>query len=137
MATGIQCPACGADLPPGARFCDRCGAAVARADVHDPFGPYRAEVPPQGATPPGAPAVRVPNHLVPAILATVLCCAPFGIPAIIYAARVNEKVARGDMEGARRDSRLAGNWALAALVTGLVFGIVYLVIVIAMKSASD
>ncbi|HEX3998914.1 MAG TPA: CD225/dispanin family protein [Pirellulales bacterium] len=47
---------------------------------------------------------QLPNYLVPAILSTICCCLPFGIVAIVYAAKVNGKLAAGDYEGARRSS---------------------------------
>src|SRR5438046_3002438 len=39
----------------------------------------------------------IPNYLIQAILCTILCCPPFGIPAIVFAAQVNGRVARGDI----------------------------------------
>ena len=41
------------------------------------------------------PGTTVPNYLVFAILATVFCCLPTGIPAIVYAAQVNGKLQAG------------------------------------------
>jgi interferon-induced transmembrane protein/zinc ribbon protein len=69
-----------------------------------------------GAPTPAAPAAKpavIPNYLVPAIICSVLCCWPlnmFGIPAIVYGARVNSKVALGDIEGAKESSRKAKMW---------------------------
>ncbi len=59
----------------------------------------------------------IPNHLVWAILSTLFCCMPLGIVSIVYAARVDGKRAAGDIQGAREDSRLAANWAIASAVT--------------------
>jgi hypothetical protein len=83
-------------------------------------------IPPAGAVPPGPtkPVLfvkpHVPSHLVEAILVTLLCCLPFGIVAIVYAARVDGKLAAGDHDGARHASAKAGNWCLAALICGLI-----------------
>ncbi len=62
---------------------------------------------------------HIPNNLVWAILSTLLCCLPFGVVSIVYAARVDGKRAAGDIEGARNDARLAANWAIASAVSVL------------------
>lgn len=73
---------------------------------------------------------EVPNHLVMAILVTLLCCLPLGIVAIVNAAQVNGKLAAGDFAGARRASRSAKLWSLWSLGVGLVGGILYLTVAI-------
>lgn len=65
------------------------------------------------------PPGTVPNHLVGAILATIFCCWPFGIPAIVFAARVNGLLARGDLAGATDASKKAGTWMWIAFGLGL------------------
>jgi hypothetical protein len=62
----------------------------------------------QDWTPPpaAAPAEKIPNYLVPAILSAV-CCFPLGIISIIFAAQVNSKVAQGDIPGAMDASKKA------------------------------
>lgn len=40
------------------------------------------------------------NNLVWAILSTFLCCMPFGIVSIVFAAQVDGKYAMGDYAGA-------------------------------------
>ena len=39
------------------------------------------------------------NHLVGAILATLFCCVPFGIVAIVQAAQVNSAYNSGNYDG--------------------------------------
>lgn len=94
--------------------------------------PRSAGAPPPlstGATPAvpataGAPIPEgtVPNHLVGAILSTlcssVCCCLP-GIPAIVYAAQVNGRLAAGDLEGARKASSNANVWMWIAFGIGI------------------
>jgi hypothetical protein len=63
---------------------------------------------------------RIPNYLVHAILVTLFCCVPFGIPAIIYAAQVDGKAASGDYYGAEQASRRAGFWCTLGFGVGLV-----------------
>ncbi len=60
-----------------------------------------------------------PNYLVWSILTTILCCLPFGIVSIVYAAQVNSKWVAGDYEGARLSSKNARLWAIIALSVGL------------------
>jgi hypothetical protein len=61
----------------------------------------------------------VPNYLVFAILATVLCCLPTGIAAIIFAAQVNGKLQAGDIAGAQAASRNAKIWCWVSFGLGL------------------
>lgn len=70
----------------------------------------------------------VPNNLVWAILSTLLCCLPFGVVSIVYASRVDGKRAAGDIEGARKDARLAANWAIASAVSVLAMFLVVFVL---------
>jgi hypothetical protein len=66
-----------------------------------------------------APGTTVQNYLVFAILATVFCCLPAGIPAIVYAAQVNGKLQAGDLAGAQVASSNAKMWCLISLGLGL------------------
>ncbi len=68
------------------------------------------------AQPPGP---YVQNYLVFAILTTVLCCLPAGIPAIVYAAQVNGKLQAGDIAGAQLASKNAKMWSWIAASAGL------------------
>jgi hypothetical protein len=65
------------------------------------------------------PGAGVPNYLVFAILTTVLCCLPAGIPAIVYAAQVNTKLQVGDLAGAQAASNNAKMWCWIAFGLGL------------------
>lgn len=77
-----------------------------------------------------APREYVPNHLVWAILATILCCLPLGIVSIVYAARVDGYVAAGDIAAARAASTKALNWAVAAAIIGPLLIALYFVFVV-------
>ncbi|HZH43772.1 MAG TPA: CD225/dispanin family protein [Lysobacter sp.] len=65
-------------------------------------------------------AQSIPNHLVWAIVSTILAtcfCCPvglIGIVAIVFATQVNSKLAQGDIEGARRASENAKIWCWVA-----------------------
>lgn len=67
----------------------------------------------------------VPNHLVWAILSTLLCCLPFGIVSIVYASQVDGRRMSGDVQGARELSHKAKMWAIYAAVSMPVLLIVW------------
>jgi hypothetical protein len=62
---------------------------------------------------------KIENNLVLAIVVTVLCCLPFGIVGIVYAAQVNAKALAGDIAGAEESSSKARKWSLWGLGLGL------------------
>lgn len=63
----------------------------------------------------------IPNYLIHAILVTVFCCVPCGIPAIVFASQVNTKLYSGDIEGAIHLSQRARKWCWIALWVGVVY----------------
>jgi interferon-induced transmembrane protein/zinc ribbon protein len=111
----MYCRQCGAQNEDNAWKCVQCGAELRAA-------------PAAAATP--AQPVTIPNYLWQSIVVTIFCCWPLGIPAIVYAAQVNSKVARGDIEGAQASSKNAKMWSWIAFGTGLLFGVVYLALVL-------
>ena len=96
------CTQCGTENMSGAQVCASCGNAM-------PLFPE-----------------KVPNYLTQAILVTICCCVPFGIPAIVYAAQVNSKLAAGDVAGARESSSKAKMWSWIAFGLGLAGGLAYM-----------
>lgn len=72
-----------------------------------------------------------PNYLAWAIITTILCCIPFGIVSIVYAAMVNSKWHAGDLEGAQKASKNAKIWIwvsvgfgiLSIVLTMVIFGV--------------
>lgn len=91
-------------------------------------GPTFSEPPAEGNPP--ARGGDPPSNLVWAILVTIFCCLPFGIVAIVYAARVDGLARAGDLAGARDASRKAQNWSIAAAAVGLLIGLGWLVVAI-------
>lgn len=69
-----------------------------------------------------------PNYLVWAILVTIFCCWPLGIPAIVYAAKVNGAFYEGRHEEAYRYRRLAFNWIIASLAVGVAIALFYIIL---------
>lgn len=63
--------------------------------------------------------VVISNYLAQAILVTLFCCIPFGIPAIVYSAQVNSRFATGDYAGAMEKSKKAKFWCWVSFWAGL------------------
>lgn len=66
-----------------------------------------------------------PTYLVWAIIATICCCLPSGIVAIIFSANVSSKYYARDFEGARRASRRAQWWIIISIVVGIIVNSLY------------
>lgn len=118
------CPQCGANNADTAAICVQCGRNL-QPGAPAPAAPTGVVIPPGGA-----PAASVPNYLVFAILTTVLCCLPAGIPAIVYAAQVNSKLQIGDIAGAQASSNNAKMWCWIAFGLGLAFGGLWMLVMI-------
>jgi hypothetical protein len=71
-----------------------------------------------------------PNYLVFSILTTFFCCQILGIVSIIYAAQVNSRWNAGDVAGANDASKNARLWAWIAFGSGVLFGVVTLILVV-------
>ncbi len=76
------------------------------------------------------PVPTIPNYLVQSILATVFCCLPLGIVAIIFAAQVNGKIQAGDMPGALSASKNAKTFCWIAFGLGLACTLMYITFII-------
>jgi hypothetical protein len=63
---------------------------------------------------------NIPNYLWQAIAVTVLCCLPLGIPAIVYAAKINALVASGQIDAAKEASAKAKMWCWISFGLGIV-----------------
>ncbi|GAA4903849.1 CD225/dispanin family protein [Mucilaginibacter defluvii] len=72
------------------------------------------------------PGLRPKNWLVESILATIFCCIPLGIVAIVNAASVNNRFDAGDYIGAENASKQAGKWTKISFWVGIVFWILYI-----------
>jgi hypothetical protein len=81
------------------------------------------------------PTEKIPNYLWQSIVVTLFCCWPLGIPAIVFAAKVDGMVARGDIAGARDASNKSKMWCWWSFGSGL-FVIVAYVAFVAIMAAS-
>ena len=79
--------------------------------------------PPYQAAPASTPHFYQPkpdNFLVWSILATVLCCVPSGIVAIVYSSRVNSLWEMKDYAGAGTAAKNAKTWCFISLGLGII-----------------
>lgn len=68
--------------------------------------------------------------LVESILVTILCCMPFGIVGIVYAAGVSDAYHIGNYALAQERSVKAKWWTLAGLIVPVVVGVIYFILVL-------
>jgi hypothetical protein len=142
---GPQC-SCGAANTDHSTFCHFCGQQldeppepVAPAPWPEPraYGPppgYGPYPPPWAMGRPQGP--RPPDHLVWAILATVLCCMPLGVVSIVYAAKVESLWISGNQRGAVEASEKAKNWAIASAAISFLIPVIWLLILVLSEAAS-
>lgn len=143
------CPRCGAELPEDALSCNACGASLkeeaaapAQSAAPEPASaPAPQPIPPQYAydthqQPAGQPAINSTTYLVFAILATVLCCLPLGIPAIVFATKISSAQAAGDFLGAQDAAKKSKMWSIIAAVSGVVASILIVVFYVVILGAA-
>ena len=107
----IYCTKCGKQNDGNALNCVECGSILQQPQQYGAGAPTGA---------------GVPNYLVQSILVTIFCCLPFGIPAIVFAAQVNGKLAAGDHAGAVDASNKAKMWCWISFGVGLAFLVIWL-----------
>jgi len=99
-------------------------AAPVPSEVVD--SPYPSPFTAQNA----AAEMLIPNYLWQSIVVTIFCCWPLGIPAIVFAAKVDGLKARGDIQGALEASASAKKWCWISvaswgvlIVISVIFGV--------------
>ena len=70
------------------------------------------------------------SNLVWAILSTLLCCWPFGIPAIVNASKVDKLWMAGRRVEAINASNNALKWATMSAGVAIVFWLIYIIVII-------
>jgi hypothetical protein len=69
---------------------------------------------------------QVRSHLAAAVVCALVCSAPLRVATVVYAGNVRTRLALGEIEGARRASRIAKRlcWASAAMTIAFLLVIV-------------
>lgn len=123
----MYCKMCGKQISDTACFCEHCGADHRPAATdYSPSCPS-AEQPPVSNPQPEAPTTSSTPYLVCSILVTLFCCLPLGIPAIVFASKIDSCNTRSDFAGAAENARKAKNFMIWGAVISVVFTILYLV----------
>jgi hypothetical protein len=104
----MYCTNCGNQRPDSGTACPACGERIRRFP----------------------PAPKVENYLIPSIFATLCCCLPLGVVALIYAAQVNSKLAAGDIAGAQLASKNAKLWMTIGICVGLLIALIKVVLAV-------
>ena len=83
------------------------------------------------ATPvPAGETAKIPNYLIPSIIALLCCAWPLAIPALVFSVKANSAKNSGDVETALINARRARLWIILSAIVGIVVW-VYLSYVIA------
>lgn len=104
-----------ADWQPAGKVAELASFAAGPSLVNSPYAP------PSVSSAPMPGGASIPNYLWQSIVVTIFCCWPFGIPAIVYAAKVDGLRARGDIAGAMAASASAKTWCMVS--AGVIVGI--------------
>ena len=127
MATRY-CTQCGQPISENSRFCTNCGAPIPQ-ETNETTEPTYAQSQTQTQSQSRMMAQRPKSYLALAILTTIFCCLPFGIVSIVFAAKVDNYWNAGDYYHAEESSGKAKRWALAAIITGIVAGLAYTLLI--------
>lgn len=73
------------------------------------------------------PPVNWVPYLVLSILSTILCCTPFGIVAIVFAAKINSAVTAGNMAEAKDAAKKSKIWIIVSAIVGVVLWILMVI----------
>jgi len=89
-------------------------------------------IPPVSAPQPGVnySGQPIPNYLWQSIAVTICCCLPFGIPAIVYAAKADTLKAQGDLQGALAASKSAKTWVRVSIFSWLAIVVFYILVAV-------
>lgn len=93
--------------------------------AQQPATPY---APPSAAVEPGGESI--PDYLPWSIGATLLCCVPAGIAAIVYSVKANSAKKIGDWAEAQRSAKLAKTWLWVSVGVGLAVLLIYVLAII-------
>lgn len=76
------------------------------------------------------PPLKPSNWLWQSIVATILCCIPFGIVGIVFAAKVDSLYYNKNYTEAEVAANKAKTWTLLAVGAGLVYLIIWIILMV-------
>lgn len=114
----INCYECNTQISDAATTCPNCGAPVRKPQVvnSQPSGQHNSNVCPD-------------THLTKAILVTIFCCWPLGIPAIVNAAGVSNAFLAGQYDLALQKSKNAGKWCRYSIIAAIAVWVIYILFI--------
>lgn len=129
-----NCVNCYREIPDDSGFCPYCGVRQAEMQPepqsgsgnYNSYTDQTSQYQSSYQNGDNEPPVNWVPYLILAIISTVCCCPPFGIVAIVYAAKINNAVSINDPEEARRAARNAKIWLIVAYAVGILAWILYL-----------
>lgn len=113
----INCHECNAQISDAATTCPHCGAPVRKPTPQPAVTNNNTDVCPE-------------THLTKAILVTIFCCWPLGIPAIVNAAGVSNAFIAGNYNLAVEKSQNADKWCKWCITAGIVCIALYVIFII-------
>ena len=84
--------------------------------------------PPLPAGPSAPPTYQIPTYLAQSIIVTLCCCLPVGIPAIVYASRIDNLMRMGQYAEAQECSRKAKMWCWISFGIGIPANIIVFIL---------
>ncbi|MBQ3237388.1 MAG: CD225/dispanin family protein [Oscillospiraceae bacterium] len=114
------CRNCGAEIPDGVYFCEKCGAKT--EEQQNIYAGEFYENAPADYTEP----LNTTKWIILGVLSAFFCCMLGGIVTTVYAAKANGNVGAGDIEQARDNLKTAKQWFLATMIIAaieFVFGL--------------
>jgi len=73
---------------------------------------------------------NIPSYMGWAIVTLILCFWPTGIVAVVYASKVGNRLALGDVPGAQEASRKAKMWTWITFGIGVAWWVIWIVIIL-------
>ena len=124
------CTQCGQAVSDNYSYCTNCGTPIqTEPQTQSEPQPQYQQPSAQQSVPQQPVGTKPKNYLVLSILATIFCCLPFGIPAIVFSAKVDSSWNAGRYQEAQDASRKAKTGMLVSAITGGVILIAYFALV--------
>ena len=77
------------------------------------------------------------NYLALSIITTVMCCMPLGVVSLIKSTKVDGLYHEGKYQEAEETSKSAKNWAMAGIISTVVFFVLYFFFIILVAGAGN